>query len=66
MTTQHVSIGHNYTNWGNGHKASQKRNYPMENLPSHSGYYKIVKEEHDMEALKAVRQYVNITDCQNT
>ena len=32
----------------------------MENLPSHSGLYKIVEKEHGVEALKTVRHYVNI------
>ena len=33
----------------------------METLPNHSGLYKIVKEEHNVEALKTVWHYVNMT-----
>ena len=30
-------------------------------IPSHSGLFKLIKDEHDMEALKSVRHYVNTT-----
>ena len=33
----------------------------METLPSHSGLYKIVKEEHNVEALKTIWHCVNMT-----